>query len=85
MSELARQNEISIDGARVRETIDMVAETYEEPEEVRQMYFANPQLLQQIENAVLEEQVVDWAMENADVSAKSMNFKEVIEAAAQTR
>ena len=85
MSELARQNEISIDGARVREAIDSVADTYEEPDEVRQMYFANPQLLQQVENAVLEEQVVDWVMENADVSSKSMSFKEVIEAAAQNR
>lgn len=85
MSELARQNEIRIDGARVRETIETVAETYEEPEEVRQMYFSNPQLLQQVENAVLEEQVVDWVMENANVSAKPMSFKEVIEAAARNR
>lgn len=85
MSELARQNEIRIDGARVRETIETVAETYEEPDEVRQMYFSNPQLLQQVENAVLEEQVVDWVMENANVSSKSMSFREVIEAASRNR
>lgn len=85
MSELARQNEIRIDGARVRETIETVAETYEEPDEVRQMYFSNPQLLQQVENAVLEEQVVDWVMENAKVTAKPMSFKEVIEAASHNR
>jgi trigger factor len=85
MSELARQNGIRIDGARVRETIEVVAETYEQPDEVRQMYFSNPQLLQQVENAVLEEQVVDWVMENAKVSPKAMAFKEVIEAAAHNR
>lgn len=82
MSELARQNGIRIDGARVREAIDSVAETYEEPDEVRQLYFGNQQLLQQVENAVLEEQVVDWVMENADVQARPMSFKEVIESAA---
>lgn len=81
MGELARQNEIRIDGARVREAIDSVAETYEQPDEVRQLYFGNQQLLQQVENAVLEEQVVDWVMENADVQAKAMTFKEVIEGA----
>jgi len=85
MSELARQNGIRIDGARVRETIDTVAETYEEPDEVRQLYFGNQQLLQQVENAVLEEQVVDWVMEHAKVLPKPMAFKEVIEGAAHQR
>lgn len=81
MGELARQNEIRIDGARVREAIDSVAETYEQPDEVRQLYFGNQQLLQQVENAVLEEQVVDWVMDHADVQAKAMTFREVIEGA----
>lgn len=85
MSELARQNEIRIDGARVREAIDTVAETYEEPDEVRQLYFGNQQLLQQVENAVLEEQVVDWVMDHADVQPREMSFKEVIEGAAHSR
>jgi trigger factor len=85
MSELARQNGIRIDGARVRETIDMVAETYEEPDEVRQLYFGNQQLLQQVENAVLEEQVVDWVMEHAKVLPRPMAFKEVIEDASHHR
>lgn len=85
MSELARQNEIRIDGARVREAIDTVAETYEEPDEVRQVYFGNQQLLQQVENAVLEEQVVDWVMDHANVQPREMSFKEVIEGAAHSR
>jgi trigger factor len=85
MSELARQNGIRIDGARVREAIDTVAETYEEPDEVRQVYFGNQQLLQQIENAVLEEQVVDWVIDHADVKPRPMSFKEVIEEAARKR
>lgn len=85
MSELARQNGIRIDGSRVSETINSVAETYEEPDEVRQMYFSNPQLLQRVENAVLEEQVVDWALEHAKVAAKPMSFREVIEGAARQR
>lgn len=85
MSELARQNGIRIDGNRVRQAIDTVAETYEEPDEVRQMYFANQHLLQQVENAVLEEQVVDWVMENAKVTPRPMAFKEVIEGAARRR
>ena len=71
-----------VDGARVRETIETVAETYEQPMEVVQMYYGNQQLLQGVENMVLEEQVVDWVMDNAKVEEVSMAFSEVINAAA---
>jgi trigger factor len=82
LAELARQNNINIDGARVRKAIETVAETYEQPLEVVQMYYGNQQLLQGVENLVLEEQVVDWAMEQAKVESKAMDFREVINAAA---
>lgn len=85
MSELARQNGIRIDGSRVRQTIDSIADTYEEPEEVRQMYYGHQHLLQQVENAVLEEQVVDWVMDHAKAVDKPMAFKDVIEGAARRR
>lgn len=81
LAELARQNEIVIDGARVREAIEEVAETYEEPREVVQMYYKDQRLLQAIENSVLENQVVDWVVENAKVTAKPMGFQEAINAA----
>jgi trigger factor len=82
LAEIARQNNINIDGTRVRKAIETVAETYEEPLEVVQMYYGNQQLLQGVENLVLEEQVVDWVMEQANVSEESMAFKAVINAAA---
>jgi trigger factor len=81
MGEISRQNQIRIDQARVRSAIETIAQTYEDPNEVIQLYYGNPQLMSQIENLVLEEQVVDWVLENAKVSPKDMKFKEVISAA----
>jgi len=81
MGEIARQNNIRIDQARVRGAIETIAQTYEDPSEVIQLYYGNPQLTAQVENVVLEEQVVDWVLENAKVSPKEMKFKEVISAA----
>jgi len=81
LGELAQQNEIRIDPVKVREAIDAVAGTYEQPDEVVQLYYSNQQLMQQVESSVLEEQVVDWALENAKVDAKDMKFQEVITAA----
>jgi trigger factor len=81
MGELARQNEMRVNPAKVRAAIDTVASTYEEPAEVVQLYYSNQRLLQQVESSVLEEEVVDWVLENAKVADKEMNFQEVIAAA----
>jgi trigger factor len=58
-----------------------VAGTYEEPDEVVRLYYSNQNLLQQVESSVLEEQVVDWVLENAKVNTQEMKFQEVITAA----
>jgi FKBP-type peptidyl-prolyl cis-trans isomerase (trigger factor) len=39
--------------------------------------------LQSVENSVLENQVVDWVVNNAKVTDKAMTFQEVINAATQ--
>ena len=83
LGELARQNEIAIDGAKVREAIEEIAQTYEEPREVVQMYYSDQRMLQAVENSVLENQVVDWVVNNATVTDKSMTFQEAINAATQ--
>jgi trigger factor len=81
LGELAQQNNIRVDPAKVREAIEIAASTYEQPTEVVQLYYSNQQLLQQVESSVLEEQVVDWVLENAKVTHTEMNFQEVIKAA----
>ena len=83
LGELARQNEIAIDGSKVREAIEEIAQTYEEPSEVVQMYYNDQRMLQSVENSVLENQVVDWVVNNAKVTDIPMGFQEAINAATQ--
>jgi len=83
MGELARQNQIRIDAGKVREAIETVANTYEQPAEVMQLYYGNQRLMEQVESSVLEEQVVDWVLENAKVTPKEMKFQDVIASATQ--
>ena len=83
LGELAQQNDIKIDGAKVREAIEQIAQTYEEPAEVVQMYYKDQRMLQSVENSVLENQVVDWVVKNAKVTDKPMSFQEAINAATQ--
>ena len=83
LGELAQQNKIEIDAPKVREAIEEIAQTYEEPREVVQMYYNDQRLLQSVENSVLESQVVDWVVNNAKVTDKPMSFQEVINTATQ--
>jgi trigger factor len=81
LSELAQQNNIHVDASKVRAAVETAASTYEEPAEVVQLYYNNQQLMQQVESSVLEEQVVDWVLENAKVTPREMKFQEVMDAA----
>lgn len=85
LNEIARQNDIIVDGARVRQAVETVADTYEQSREVVQMYYNNPELLRSVEVSVLEDQVVDWVLENAKVTPETMAFKDLIAEAAKTR
>ncbi|QOC21524.1 trigger factor [Wenzhouxiangella sp. AB-CW3] len=78
LGELARQNNIEIDPARVQARIEEVAETYDQPSEVIELYRSEPHLMDQIENVVLEDQVIDWVLENAKVEDKEMTFRELM-------
>jgi FKBP-type peptidyl-prolyl cis-trans isomerase (trigger factor) len=48
-----------------------------------QLYYGNQRLMQQVESSVLEEQVVDWVLENAKVTPTEMKFQDVIADAAK--
>jgi trigger factor len=65
----------------VREAVELIAQTYEEPREVVQMYYSDERLLQSVENSVLESQVVDWVVAHAKATDKPMSFQEAINAA----
>lgn len=78
VGEIARLGEIKIDGGRVRDLVNDVASTYEDSEAVAAMYYNNPNMLASMQNVVLEEQVVEWVLERAAVTEKSMSFDEIM-------
>jgi trigger factor len=74
ITEIIKQNNIQLDDQRVRETIEEYAASYEHPEEVVKHYMSNKEQLASIQNVVLEDQVVDWVLENAEVVDEPSNF-----------
>ncbi|MHB8746182.1 MAG: trigger factor, partial [Gammaproteobacteria bacterium] len=74
ISELVKLNRITVDPARVRNTVEVVASSYEEPDQVVKWYYGNRELLSGIEAVVLEDQVVDWLLERAQVHEVTTTF-----------
>ena len=73
---------ITKDGVTVAEEIQL-SDPYEQPQDVLRLYYSEQNLLGAVENAVLEEQVVDWALDKANVTDKAMSFNDVIAAASR--
>jgi trigger factor len=78
IAELARQNDIRLDARRVKEALATIASTYEEPEQVVELYSRDPQLMSALQNRVIEDQVVEWMAEHASCSEQQLSFNEVM-------
>ncbi len=83
LSELIAKLELKADADKVRETIEEMASTYQEPEEVINWYYSNQEQLVSVESKVLEDQVVEKLLENAKIAEKECSYQEAIAPAAQ--
>jgi trigger factor len=78
ISELATTQQIKVDDLRVRSHLETIASTYEQPAEVVRWYQQTPQAMDSIRALVLEEQVVEWLLEQAQVTDKTSTFAEIM-------
>ena len=81
IAEIVKRHGISADPDRVRETVEDMASTYEDPKEVIDFYMGNREQRASVESLVLEDQVVDWVLQQAKVEEKPYSFKELTESA----
>lgn len=75
---IIREHKIVVERDRVEKRIDELSQGHAKPEEIRRLYRQTPQLLTQVENAVLEEQVIDWLSGKAAVEARPTSFRELV-------
>ncbi len=78
ISRLVAANNIQVDEARLRSHIESIASTYDDSDEVVRWYYQNSKLMESARAVVLEEQVVDWLLERAEVSEKPSTFDDVL-------
>ena len=83
VSAIVDKNSLEADAEKVRETIEEMASTYQEPEEVINYYYSNEQQLSQIQNMVLEGQIVDFVLDSAKVTDKTVSYDEAVKREAE--
>ena len=78
VGEIIRQKDIQKDDAKVEAKLEELASTYEDPNALIEYYRGNQQAMQTIEAAVMEDMIVDWALEQATVEEENTDFDTVM-------
>ena len=78
LAEVAKASALNINPDMVKERIEEMAQDYDDPDEFVRYYMGNQEMLRGIETLVMEDKVVDWVVEQAQVSTKSNSFDEVM-------
>jgi trigger factor len=74
--QLVDDNHIELDAERMRKRVEQLCAGYENAGEMVTTYLSDPQIMARIEPMVLEEQAVEWIIENGVEKKKPISFKE---------
>ncbi len=84
LAEGIRIHEVKADAEAVRAKIEEIAAGGEKPEELVKYYYQNQQLIGEIESVVLEEQVIDNLLKQAEVNEKTISYQEAMKKTQET-
>lgn len=80
LGEVIKAYNISVDAAKVREKVEEIAAAYRKPQEVVDWYYANKQMLAEVEALVVEDQAVVKLLEQAEINEKPSSYDDVVNA-----
>lgn len=79
VAEIIKTQQLTVDQEKVRETIAEAAESYEDPQEVIDYYMQDQNARAGVENVVLENQVVDWVLDQVTVQEDISAFADLMD------
>jgi len=78
VGEIVTKHELKSDQTKIDDMLNTLASTYEEPEQLIEYYKTNPQAMQTIQAAVMEEMIVDWVIDQAKVVDEKVKFEDLM-------
>lgn len=74
IADIVKTNQITTDPATVRNMIEKIAQSYEDPNEVIKWYNSDQNRLAEVEALALEDEVVKWILSRAKVKEQKLTF-----------
>ena len=78
LADLVEQHNLRAKPEQIRAHIESAAQSYENPAEVMGWYFSDKNRLANVEAVVLEDNVVNWVLQHATVSEKTVSFEQLM-------
>jgi len=78
LSEIISSNNLEASAEKVKAEIESLASTYDNPKEVVAWYYQDKNRLTEVESMVLENQVMDLVLSNAQITELNKSFDEVM-------
>ena len=78
VGEIIQRRELRAEASAVRSQVERLASAYQDPQQVVDHYYANPELLRNIEGLVLEDAVTETVLAAATVTDEPTSFKDVM-------
>ena len=78
LAKLIKVHALKATPEQVRSIIEGTAQSYENPEQVIKWHYASSERLQEAESLALEENVVDWALNQIKLVDKTVTFDELM-------
>ncbi len=74
IGELIRIRQMQPNADKVRQMVENIARTSDNPDAVIEEYYTNKQRLTEVETKVLEDEIVDWLLDKAQITEKKTDF-----------
>lgn len=78
LGELIGENKLQANANQVRAMVDSFAQSFEQPQELVNWYYADPKRLDEPAALATEENVVEWVLQKAKVTEKKIKFDELM-------
>lgn len=78
LAEIVRARGLKADPAKVRARVEEMAADYDAPQKFIEWYYASRERLGEVQSVVLEEQIVDELLKDAQVQDRPLGFQELL-------
>lgn len=78
LREIISKYELKAENAKVRQLIEEISASYDNPQQVISWFYHDKQRLAEIESLALEEQIIDLVLQQGQVTEKTTTFDEIM-------